>query len=75
LEYFMYCTCELGIVCTFECVVFNILWISDIFGRLWYIDVDLWFVYIYVLFITRKNKKNGFPEWLGSGTRGGIFVK
>jgi hypothetical protein len=33
------CTCEFEIVCTFECVVCNILWILDIFGRLWFINV------------------------------------
>jgi hypothetical protein len=33
------CICEFEIVCTFECVVCNILWILGIFGRLWFINV------------------------------------
>jgi hypothetical protein len=33
------CTCEFEIVCTFECVVCNILRILDIFGHLSFINV------------------------------------
>ena len=81
----MYWTCELGIVCTFERVVCNILWISDKFGRLWYINVvcdilllicGLW--YIYALLFTWKRKKKfrgGFPECLSRGTRQRGFFK
>jgi hypothetical protein len=72
---FMYCTCELGIVCTFECVVCNILWLSDIFGHLWYIDLDLWFVYIYVLFVTRKNQKKWLPRVIGKRHSWKAFLK
>jgi hypothetical protein len=51
------CTCELEIVCTFECVICNILRIPDIFGRLWFINVvcdilllicGLWCVCVYI---------------------------
>jgi hypothetical protein len=67
---FMYWTC-LGIMCTFEHAVCNIMWILYKFDRLWYINVvcdilllicGLW--YIYALLFTWKIKKKRFPEWL-----------
>jgi hypothetical protein len=37
------------------------------------IDVYLWFVCVFVLFVTRKSKKKDFLECLGRGTRGRLL--
>ena len=68
--------------------VCNILWISDKFGRLWYINVvcdilvlicGLWYIYMLCCLHGKAKKKNfrgGFPECLCCGTRGRrIFFK
>jgi hypothetical protein len=83
------CTCELEIVCTFECVVCNILWILDIFGRLWFINVvcdmlkSICGLHKYMLCLShvkakrkeKKRRRRGLPRVHGQLHSGKTFIK